>query len=163
LVEVAGEEGEEFGQEFGTQRFELFSDFLGGKRRVDGGEFDVHYSRGQMFGLFDFAGGEDDGAAESAFEGWMDGGDSGGEMGQMARFFGIYFAGVIEGKDVMGGGETVEAAFGTGKGVDGSAGRVEEMSEDAGGEGFAGKGGSGEVEDGFSWERCCCLRRCCSS
>jgi hypothetical protein len=66
----------------------------------------------------------------------------------MTRFFGIYFAGIVEGEDVVSGGEAMEAALGGGDGVDGRASGVEEEGQDFGGDRLAGGVGTDEVEDG---------------
>ena len=62
--------------------------------------------------------------------------------------FGAEAAGIIDGDEVVGGGEDVKPALGGGHRVEGRAGGIDEFGDEFGGYGFAGAGRAGEVEDG---------------
>ena len=61
--------------------------------------------------------------------------------------FGVDAAGVVDGDEVVGGGEEVEASLGSGQGVKRGSDGVDEARDELGGYGFAGGCGADEVED----------------
>src|ERR1051325_3900215 len=98
--------------------------------------------------FFLILGGQDHGTDHHALESRVEGRDAGRKAGQISRFFGIYFAGVVKSKDVMGGGEAVEAALGGGERMKGRAAGVDQTGEEFGGDRFARIMRSDEIEDG---------------
>src|ERR1051325_3858297 len=90
-----------------------------------------------MTRFFLILGGQDHGTDQHALESRVEGRHARRKAGQISRFFGIYFAGVVKSEDVMGGGEAVEAALGRSERMEGRAAGVDQAGKEFGSDRFA--------------------------